>query len=832
MSVNRKSREEKIVFLINMFTDINFYILSIVVTSFVSIILLCLNFFQVPFVLTAGILISIIIYSFFYSLQVMRPQDKKLFDYKTHGVTLVVIILAAFMFRAEPFLWLMGGQDQGSYVNMSAYWSENKTIFPKDMVRNKIESQDLLEYYDKANKSLQRKTKQIIYLPGIFSPEENSEYVFQFYHLHPLWMAIFGKLLGTENRVYSLTFFSILSIIFFYFLAYEMSKSRSIACAAGLLLALNPLHAFFSKFPVTEVISLFFTTASFYYLLKYYNTSKKGDFPVFYLLLSAGLMGCFFFTRISGFMYIPFICLLLFSSICFIKSNRAKRDLVRYCIGLLSVYALSVLYGIAFSRPYSRFVYIESLLLALNPGWELKASILLTAAAVITILLVIAGAACNRPGIQRLIKKASQTLIKWLPYIFIIILIAGLYMIYELGFSRKYSGHPYFDIRWGMSGLGFTSFKHSCIIVAVLYISPFLFGLFLYSLFRYKKEGYILSLLLMFVIPFWIYIALLYWTIPYQYYDARYLLSETIPYTILFALTGSSILLRKNKTKIIFLSLLAVSGCYFSFFSAYQLKGREADGAFEALSKIASYADENDLIFLNKEEFTAHIVIKTPLVYFFGKNIFSINSVSDLEFILREKFLKKYDDIFVLTQLPLFENYLRFEDEITYKHGLFEHVAGIPRKFSYSYFAPLKLMLFRIDKPFWGKRILQKTNVIEVESWPGKKGFHSDTIWTKGDAEIYGFEFNPYGKNYIAIMTYGWNPNKGSLKKLGLKLFVNGIEADFSHTRDVAYYFNIPKAITMVSNLKIKSDTFVPKALGINDDERVLGIDIKAVSFE
>jgi hypothetical protein len=783
-------------------------------------------------VLIAGILISIIFYHFLYSLQVIRAQDKKLFDYKTHCVTLVVIILAAFMFRAEPFLWIMGGQDQGSYVNMSAYWSENKTIFPKDMVRNKIESQDLLEYYDKTNKSIQQKTKQRVYLPGIFSPEENSEYVFQFYHLHPLWMAIFGKLLGTQNRVYSLTFFSILSIIFFYFLAYEMSKSRFIACAAGLLMALNPLHAFFSKFPVTEVISLFFTTASFYYLLKYYNTSKKGDFPLLFLFLSAGLMGCFFFTKIIGFMYIPFFCLLLFSSICFVKSNRAKRDLVLYCTGLLSVYVLSVLYGITFSRPYSMFVYIESLLLALHPRWRLKLLIISTAAAVIIALLVIAGATRNRPGIQRLIKKTSRTLINGLPYIFIIILIAGLYMIYELGFTEKYSGHPYFDRRWGMSGLGFASFKHSCIIVAASYISPFLFGLFLFNLFKYKKEDYILSLVLMFLIPFWIYFALLYWTIPYQYFDARYLLIEIVPYTILFALSGSSPLLREKKTKILFFSLIAFSLCYFGFYSIYQLNGREADGAFESLNKIASYADKNDLILLNQEEFTAYVVIKTPLVYFFGKNIFSFNKANDLSFLIEGELMEKYDDLFVLTQQPVFKNYLRLEDEITYTHGLFEHLNRIPRNFSYSYFEPLKLLLYKIDKKVLLHNILQKTGTINVKSWSGKKGFHSDAVWTKGDAEIFGFELNPSGKTYIVITTYGWNPNKENLKKLGLTLFVNRAEANFSHTADAKYYFKIPEKINVVSNLRIKSDTFVPKLLGINNDERVCGIDIKTVSFE
>jgi len=815
-----------------MFSDINFYVLSLVVTSFVSIVLLCLNFFQVPCVLTTGILFSIFIYYHLYSLQVIRQQDRTLFDHKTHGFVLMLIILAALLFRIEPYLWIMGGQDQGVYINMSAYWEKNKAVFPKDTVRNRIESRELLEYYDKANNSYQRRTKRRVYLPGIFASNENSEYIFQFYPLHPIWMAIFGKLLGSENRVYSLTFFSILSILFFYLLAYEISKSRFIAGAAGLLMALNPLHAFFSKFPVTEVIALFFTTASFYYLLKYYNASKKGDFPLFYLFLSAGLMGCFFFTRISGFMYIPFFCFLLFTGICFIKSQRTKRDLVIYFIGLFFIYALSVLYGMIFSRPYSLYIFVNSFLIALGarPWWKLK----LLAGPVITIvvLIILAGITRNRSGTQRFLKKIYITLINWLPYIFIVILVAGLYRVYELGFTGKYSGIYYFDLRWGMSGHGFASFKHSSIVVAVSYISPFLFGLFLYNLFKYKKEDYILSLLLLFLIPFWLYIAFFYWAIPYQYFGARYLLSEIVPYTILFALVGSSLLLRKNKMKILFFSLIAVSSCYFGFYSIYQLKGREADGAYESLNKIASYADKNDLILLNKEEFTAYDVIKTPLVYFFGNNIFSFNRANDLKFLIKGELLGKYNDLFVLTQLPISKNYLHLENEISYTQGLFEHAVRIPKKFSYSYFSPLKLLLYKIDKQILLNSILQKTNAINVKSWFEKKGFYADAVWTKGDAEVFGFEYNSAEKTYIVVTTYGWNPYIKNPNKFGVKLLVNGTEADFSHTDGMKYYFKIPKHIDIATEIWIKSDTFVPKQLGINNDERTLGIDIKTVSFE
>jgi 4-amino-4-deoxy-L-arabinose transferase-like glycosyltransferase len=68
-------------------------------------------------------------------------------------------------------------------------------------------------------------------------------------------MAIFGEVFGDSNRYYSTVFFAILSILALYLLTFELTGNGLLAWSVGALLALTPLHAFFSKFPATEVVA-------------------------------------------------------------------------------------------------------------------------------------------------------------------------------------------------------------------------------------------------------------------------------------------------------------------------------------------------------------------------------------------------------------------------------------------------------------------------------------------------------------------------------------------------------------------------------------------------
>ena len=145
-------------------------------------------------------------------------------------------MLAALLFRAEPFLPLHGGQDQGVYVSMSAHLQREGSVFIDDPVPAALPNEQARNIYDSRLSWNRGQSLQ----PGIYLSRTRGDYVFQFYHLHPLWMATFAEWFGDGARFYSLTFFSLLSIAGIALLLFEMTGSRLAALVVGLLLALNP----------------------------------------------------------------------------------------------------------------------------------------------------------------------------------------------------------------------------------------------------------------------------------------------------------------------------------------------------------------------------------------------------------------------------------------------------------------------------------------------------------------------------------------------------------------------------------------------------------------
>lgn len=72
-------------------------------------------------------------------------------------------------------------------------------------------------------------------------------------------MALVGEVLGEDNRVYSLVYFSLLNLLMLSLIAFELSNRKLLPAylVAGFV-ATNPMHVFLSRFPVTENVTLSF----------------------------------------------------------------------------------------------------------------------------------------------------------------------------------------------------------------------------------------------------------------------------------------------------------------------------------------------------------------------------------------------------------------------------------------------------------------------------------------------------------------------------------------------------------------------------------------------
>ena len=165
-----------------------------------------------------------------------------------------IILSAAIFFRVDPYEYSYGGQDQGIYTNMSKYYQDNSNILIESPHLNSNNS-DIRKIFNNTYQESLFSNK--VYLPGI-NVHEKGIWNFQFYHLHPLWMSVFGKLFGDANSSYSLLLFSLLSIFSISAIVFLITNSRLCSYFAALFFSIHPLHSFFTKWPVTEIVALFF----------------------------------------------------------------------------------------------------------------------------------------------------------------------------------------------------------------------------------------------------------------------------------------------------------------------------------------------------------------------------------------------------------------------------------------------------------------------------------------------------------------------------------------------------------------------------------------------
>ncbi len=250
-----------------------------------------------------------------------------------------------------------------------------------------------------------------------------------------------------------------------------------------------------------------------------------------------------------------------------------------------------------------------------------------------------------------------------------------------------------------MGGHGWSSLNYSNIFVAIWYFSPVGFAIFAYSVFSIfpRKKNVIWTAFLVFLCLFWYCFTVIKSTTPYQYYYARYLLSELVPYTLLAISLALGYFFQKGRGwKIVSLCLTAFIAIYFLYFTLHQFKGKSAHGAHSALRGIQEVMGEKDLLLLYNMVRTLRWEIHTSLSYFYNINVCNLRNPSALHSKRGQTFLSKFKNVFLLTQTPQRIPALIPVGPILYRHGRFARSSFIPTKYRYS---SAILYLYKVVKP-------------------------------------------------------------------------------------------------------------------------------------
>ncbi|HUV13197.1 MAG TPA: hypothetical protein VMY18_06110, partial [Acidobacteriota bacterium] len=239
------------------------------------------------------------------------------------------------------------------------------------------------------------------------------------------------------------------------------------------------------------------------------------------------------------------------------------------------------------------------------------------------------------------------------------------------------------------------------------YVSPPIAIFALTGLFYRAKSRYF-TLVLVFLLQFIVYIAFLQWLIPYQYYYARYLLTEVVPFSILVAMAGLLAWWARPLGRKAAALLLVTAVGYCLFYTVPQWRGREAEGAYTALAEIARPLNGNDLVFIKRGSFQQQTQIRTPFIYLFDKRVVMYDNASTIESYVHEdrQAVGPFRDFFLLSPWQIESSNLELASETVYREGHFERIQLIPRKFSDDFEFPL--FLYKIRKEGFGKGELEE----------------------------------------------------------------------------------------------------------------------------
>lgn len=592
-----------------------------------------------------------------------------IFRFKTNNIKLdksiliiVIILSVGLILRLSPYIYLSGGQDQGLYINMSKSFENEGDWFPNDEFRETLNN-GLQQLYDENRTGI---------YPGInIRTREESEYVMPFYPLFPSLMAITSKLFGSDNRVWILTIFSLLTIFMFYKLTFLLTSDKKAGYLAALLLAINPLHVFFSKFPSTEVVALGFIIFTSYYLIKYYKNAHEGKYQLFTLVLSALTLTCFYITRLSFFIYVPIIYGIIILALLSIEDKLIRKHTL--------VYFYMVCGGIIFgSLIYTNFAKIELFEPALEstlvpilgnnylPGLIALGIILFISVHLIYIFQV---------KLPIFFKNNYRS---YLPLFFLLCIVAIIILttkhFYDLGFTDIFTT----DIKntvWHMVGNRYGTIRYLSIIVSIAYISPFIVTLAFIGIFKYIKKVNIYIVLLSIITVYFIVFTVFYVKdTQYHYYYARYYITEVVPFTLIIGSIFTMMLIKESNKFLRYgaLVLLVLGIIYSSYYSIIQFNRYEG-GDPEFFENLHKQINQNDIVLVNTDQLFPSNEILTPLVYYYENKLFQIKNDEELNYFIANYSSELDNKFVVLSMVPMINNRLWEEEKIRFKYEYFSN---------------------------------------------------------------------------------------------------------------------------------------------------------------
>ena len=609
------------------FRTLDFLVLSVVSISFTAVALLAVDRFDARIAVISGLILGSVVRWF----TPARFDADRASAGKPVAPVLLLVLLTGLLFRTAPFPSLDGGRQPGLYAGMSAHLQREGSAFVDDPLPDALPDQRSRDIYRAGAPEGGGPAR-----PGLLYSPSRGDSVFALYPLHPLWMAVFAELFGDAARFHALGLFGLLGVLGLSLLAFELTGSRPAAFAAGILVATNPLHVFFSRSPDSAAVALAFSSLGFYYLARAFRGMRRpapAATAATLVTLGAACVSLVFFVRASGFAYLAALVPLFALGVRLTPRNRRVRgrQIIGFCTAVAALYGVSALYGLGYAAVGAPGVREGALASVLGDGWPLVVAGLLALAAA---ALAEVARDPHRPAARRFLAWAvdPRPWIRLASLLVAIALAGSLLQAYRIG-----SAEPNADALLqepGLFGSGTGMFLQSGAVGWLLYVSPWLAAVAVRGMHRAPRRWPVALLYLLVAVSMAAVLLRIVPVIPQHYDDARHLLGEIVPYSLVVAV-AVTFLAAPGGFRRVGMAAIVAAVPYQLFFTASQMPVREGVQPYEVMRRIARHVD-GDVLLFDADGFRgeksarrpAHL--QTPMRHYFDLHLFPYHGPSRL----------------------------------------------------------------------------------------------------------------------------------------------------------------------------------------------------------
>jgi len=418
--------------------------------------------------------------------------------------------------------------------------------------------------------------------------------------------------------------------------------------------------------------------------------------------------------------------------------------------------------------------------------------------------------------------------------------------MYLVGYTDVYASDYWLGERWKLSGSGIQAVMRSSVLNWLLYTSPFLVLGGLCALLWRKIDDVKVSLLFAMLLVGLGAVVLQHPILPYQYYYARYLVSEAVP----FGIVVFSVAIMGTKSPLIHrvgVALVVLSIITFSFFTLKQFGVEEGKRPLHVIKSIASHIDDNDLLLIEPQGWQiSRFRIETPLRFYYGLKIFALDSSARSSSL--NLFENDFRKIWLLSPKRIDSEDFILVERLEHSDKIMERSGHVPLKIVDGFWRQ-KLYLYIMKKSGWpsmaGRFVLKKgIHTVEfdrsnVEFLLGEGWHHMEKkhVWSMPEAEI-RLRAEMFSDDSLpdAITMYFWPFAASKDRPVTLNVNVCGQEHQFAYRsseRTSIHLTDFAGRTTDNCDIILKVDNVTsPKTLGLSGDARVLGIALYQIDLE